>query len=176
MTAEAGHFPSRSYIAQDGTIHLNGASFFDAAENDISNQLNALNAVSNTELAFIDGATVGTPVASKAVISDSDGSVPLLYKHTNLAAIGSGQANGNTLSLGFNYVTGADNTKCVVLPTPTAFTQVVVVKNATAGINLPVYPQANAAIDAGSANSAANIATLGLTVYYAHNATQWFSK
>lgn len=36
MAAEAGHAPSRAYIAQDGSIHLNGAALYDAAENDVS--------------------------------------------------------------------------------------------------------------------------------------------
>lgn len=35
MAAESGHAPNRAYIDQAGSIHLNGASLFDASENDI---------------------------------------------------------------------------------------------------------------------------------------------
>lgn len=35
MAAEAGHAPNRAYFDQAGNIHLNGASLFDASENDI---------------------------------------------------------------------------------------------------------------------------------------------
>lgn len=37
MAAEAGHEPNRMYVAQDGTLHLNGASVFDANEKDQKN-------------------------------------------------------------------------------------------------------------------------------------------
>lgn len=36
MAAEAGHHAGRSYTDQNGNIHLNGASLFDANENDAS--------------------------------------------------------------------------------------------------------------------------------------------
>lgn len=42
MTAEPGHHAGRVYLAQDGTLHLNGAAVYDAGENDISDQLNYL--------------------------------------------------------------------------------------------------------------------------------------
>lgn len=35
MAEETGHHPNRSYVDQDGHIHLNGASLFDAAELDL---------------------------------------------------------------------------------------------------------------------------------------------
>lgn len=50
MAAEPGHAPNRAYHAQDGSIHLNGASFFDANEVD---QKNALAAAVATPVAGI---------------------------------------------------------------------------------------------------------------------------
>ncbi len=39
MTAEAGHAANRAYNAQDGSIHLNGAAFYNDAETDVSGTL-----------------------------------------------------------------------------------------------------------------------------------------
>lgn len=39
MAAEAGHAANRAYNAQDGSIHLNGAAFYNDAETDVSGQL-----------------------------------------------------------------------------------------------------------------------------------------
>lgn len=39
MAAEAGHQANRVYTAQDGSLHLNGAAFWNDAEADVSGQL-----------------------------------------------------------------------------------------------------------------------------------------
>lgn len=39
MATEAGHVASRSYMAHDGSFHLNGAAFYNDAETDISGNL-----------------------------------------------------------------------------------------------------------------------------------------
>jgi len=59
MAAETGHEPSRVYTSQNGALHLNGASVFDSSENDISDELDALNGVT-AELAILDGVTATT--------------------------------------------------------------------------------------------------------------------
>lgn len=56
MAAEAGHAPNRAYIAQDGSIHLNGAAFYNDAEADISDDLENLDGLSD-ELAAVAGLT-----------------------------------------------------------------------------------------------------------------------
>lgn len=48
MAAETGHEPSRSYTDQSGHIHLNGASVFDSAENDIKEELDLLSGLTAT--------------------------------------------------------------------------------------------------------------------------------
>lgn len=72
MAAETGHEPSRSYFDQAGAFHLNGASFFNDAEQDISTSLEVLNDLSPSELQYLDGLTAGTIAASKAVVVDAN--------------------------------------------------------------------------------------------------------
>lgn len=175
--SETGHAPNRCYIDQDGDLHLNGANF----------RINESGAVmSPTELGYLDGITPGAVAASKAVVADANGAIDnltiltaliltgkLRLKRSAVAAAGSAQGNAAALNTGFNVVSGADNTTGVVLPTPGAC-EICVVKNNTSGKNLPVYPGTNAAIDAGSANAAANQASLEIAIYFADSATQWY--
>lgn len=44
MAAEAGHHPNRMYVDQSGNIHLNGASLFDASENDVKSVISGTSA------------------------------------------------------------------------------------------------------------------------------------
>lgn len=91
MTAEAGHIASRSYFDRNGCFHLNGAAFFDSSENDIQTKLDALNALSTAELAFLDGITAGTVTASKALVVDAS---------LNLAGMGKIQFTGAGTTVG----------------------------------------------------------------------------
>jgi hypothetical protein len=52
-------------------------------EGQLSQLQDELDALSSTELAFLDGATAGTVVASKAVVADSSGQVPYVGKLIN---------------------------------------------------------------------------------------------
>lgn len=72
MAAEAGHHASRVYVDQAGALHFNGAAVFDSNENDISGQLDDLNAISTAEFGFVDGVTAGTVTASKAMVVDAN--------------------------------------------------------------------------------------------------------
>lgn len=72
MAAEAGHEPNRCYIDQNGDLHLNGAKFFNDAEVDMAPGLESVGSVSAAEMSFVDGATAGAAVASKAVVLGSD--------------------------------------------------------------------------------------------------------
>lgn len=64
MAAESGHEPSRSYWAQDGSFHLNGAAFYDDNEDDVSAGFENLDALGSV--------TAGTAAASKAVVLDAN--------------------------------------------------------------------------------------------------------
>lgn len=69
----------------------------------------------------------------------------------NLAAAGGNQSTGALLAGGINYVTGADNTKGVLLP-PLANTKIVII-NTVGNKTLPVWaPLGNGTINGGSAN------------------------
>ncbi len=159
MSAETGHAANRTYIAQDGSIHLNGAALYDASEVDISSYLSG-------------GASNNAGLTPASVTLTSF----LALKHSNVTAAGSAQANAANLATGFNYVISADNTTGVILPTPSAFAEVVVVKNATSGKTLVVYPHLSGNIDGATANASANLSSLACGMYFAHNATTWTLK
>lgn len=72
MVAETGHHPNRVYTDLNGDFHTNKAKFFNDDENDIVPQLNVLDTLVALELAFLDGALAGTPVASKAIVADAN--------------------------------------------------------------------------------------------------------
>lgn len=78
MTTEAGHEPNRSYLAQDGSFHLNGAAFYNDAEADISGSLELLNASPGTRY-YVDpqngdddndGLSWGTAFATMSALDD----------------------------------------------------------------------------------------------------------
>ena len=71
VAQEFGHEPNRVFIDQSGNFNLNGAAFYDDANNDISGSLEVLDDVSATELGYLDGLTPGTATASKAVVLGS---------------------------------------------------------------------------------------------------------
>ena len=83
MTAEAGHSSSRAYFDQDGNLHLNGASVFNAAESDITSTLNLSGDVTATptELNTLAGVTGGTASASKAVVLDANKQISGMKRH-----------------------------------------------------------------------------------------------
>jgi hypothetical protein len=70
---------------------------------------------------------------------------------------GTDHTNGGTLIYTVNVVTGADNTKGVVLPVPAAAGQIAIVYSATATNGLKVYPGLAGTINGGSANAAVTI-------------------
>jgi len=86
MAAETGHHPNRVYTDQNGDFHLNGAKFFNDEETDIAPALESLDQISVAELEFLDGATAGAAVASKAVVLSStltfQGSKKVVEAHT----------------------------------------------------------------------------------------------
>lgn len=66
MQTETGHHINRSYVDQDGEIHLNGSTI---RTDEISGALDA------TDLNKIDGITDGAAAASKAVVLNSSSQV-----------------------------------------------------------------------------------------------------
>lgn len=91
-----------------------------------------------------------------------------------VTAAGTGIGDAAQLSQGLNVVTGADNTKGVILPVAVPG-MVVVVKGVTAGV-LKVYPQTASVINALSASAAISLASGAIPVtFVASTATQWYT-
>src|SRR4051812_34371379 len=112
MTTEFGHHASRAYIGQDGNIHLNGASLFDANEVDLTATLNGV-AVA---------AVAGTSEASKVPVLGTAKDLDVFKVAANLglgigastAAAGNATGNAGALPAGTAPVyptTAADDTK-----------------------------------------------------------------
>ncbi len=174
MAAEAGHAASRVYRDQDGNFHLNGASFFNDAEEDISPALESLDQISIAELEFLDGALAGTVVASKTVVYDANGRI--IENVAAPAAAGAAQATATALTKNLNAVTGADGAKGVALPAAVAGEQILVI-NTDATNALLVYPVngGNDAINGLGANNAYTMPAGTWRIFVATSATQWYA-
>ncbi len=89
-----------------------------------------------------------------------------------VAATGSVIGNAAALSAGFQVVTGADDTKGVVLPAA-APGKVVEVYSSQATNGLKVYPPVNGTVNDGSANTAVTIEGKSLARFIGTSATNW---
>lgn len=92
-----------------------------------------------------------------------------------VAAAGNAQGNAAALVEGFNQVTGADDTKGVILPSAVAG-MVVIVKSTVSNKILKVYPNTSDGINAIIADSPISFAS-GPTIaaFYAYDATTWYT-
>lgn len=124
------------------------------------------------ELALLDGASAGTVVASKAAIYDAAGK--LKRSSATVAALGNSLGTAADLTAELNAVTGADGTKAVSLPVPTA-DSIVVVINTDATNNLPVYPDAaGSQINALGGGNAFTVTPGQVAVFIGRSATLWY--
>jgi hypothetical protein len=90
----------------------------------------------------------------------------------SLAAAGSVIGNAGAIVDMVTTVTGADDTKGVVLPTPTAG-QVAVIYSSTATSGLKVYPHVGGTINDGSANAAVVLEGKSMGLFIATSTTNW---
>ncbi len=90
-----------------------------------------------------------------------------------VAAAGSIQGDAAALSLGFNLVTGADDTKGVLLPAAVAGSVVII--KVDAGADLKVWPSTGDAINAIAANSAMTVVDDVCFMLVALDATTWYT-
>lgn len=154
MATENGHHANRVYRDQDGHFHLNGASFFNDAEEDISDSLEELNSLSPTEIGYLDDALPGTVAASTVVVYDSAGKI--VKNVATPAAAGTNQGTATALTKNLNAVTAADGTKGVALPVGAAGDEIIII-NTDASSVLKVYPETGGAINGGSANASVSV-------------------
>lgn len=92
---------------------------------------------------------------------------------TTVAAAGSIQGDAAALSLGFNLVTGADDTKGVLLPAAVAGSVVII--KVDAGADLKVWPATGDAINAIAANSAMTVVDDVCFMLIALDGTTWYT-
>lgn len=90
-----------------------------------------------------------------------------------VAAAGSTQSNAAALSLGFNYVTGADDVKGVKLPAAVAGSIVII--KVGPGADLKVYPNTGDKINDGTADAAFTVVDDVCFVLIAKDATDWYT-
>lgn len=92
---------------------------------------------------------------------------------TTVAAAGTTQTNAAALSSGFNYVTGADDTKGVRLPAAVAGTVVII--KVGPGADLKVYPASGDKINDGSADAALTVVDDVCFMLIAKDGTDWYT-
>ena len=146
---------------------------------EISDHIDELSA---TEIAFLDGVTAGTGLASKATVLDSSGNFNMpdggLFNRSadTLAAAGSSSTDAAVIADQIVIVTGADGAKGVALPAAADLGEHYVI-NDSPNYALLVYP-----VDAGNdlinelAEDAAFIVGPDQTcLFKAISATQWYA-
>jgi hypothetical protein len=102
--------------------------------------------------------------------------VPIVLHAGNVTAAGSVIGNAVALPYTVNNVAAADNTKCVILPTPAVAGQVVYVYNSVATNGLPVFPHVGGAINGGTANATVVIEGKTLAKFISQNTTSWAAQ
>ena len=126
----------------------------------------------------ITGAAISGGTISSATISGAVTASTLSLAVAKPAAAGTNQATATALSAGFSWVTAADATKGVALPTGVAGLVVIVKNDDTANAVLKVYSANDgnsAAINAVASGTAYSMAAKTSCMFVAYSATQWFS-
>ena len=126
----------------------------------------------------ITGATISGGTISSATVSGAVTASTLNLAVAKPAAAGTNQATATALTAGFSWVTAADATKGVALPTGVAGLVVIVKNDDTANAVLKVYSANDgnsAAINAVSSGTAYSMAAKTSCMFVAYSATQWFS-
>ena len=124
----------------------------------------------------IVGATIsGSTLASPTITSGSVGVTSLNLNVAKPAAAGSTRADATALTASFSWVTGADATKGVVLPAPTAGRVIAIKNDDTANAVLKVYAPGSAQINGVAGSTAFSMAAKTACFFVAYDATDWFS-
>ena len=165
MTAEAGHHAERIYVDQEGDLHLNGASFFNDAEDDISASLEVLNTLAPGELGFLDGVTAGTALASKALVLDASKDIATIRNITlngNLTYSGATTVNKLTLPTNLaDALSVLDSAGDLVVFDTTTGTQVVTI---TPAVTITGALTANGGVTLADATNVAVNASTGTKI------------
>ena len=119
----------------------------------------------------ITGATISSSTIASGTLTNASISVDVAKP----AAAGSTRADATALTASFSWVTGADATKGVVLPAPTAGRLVVLKNDDTANAVLKVYAPGSAKINGVAGSTAFSMAAKTACWFVAYDATDWFS-
>jgi hypothetical protein len=119
----------------------------------------------------ITGATISSSTIASGTLTNASVSVDVAKP----AAAGSTRADATALTASFSWVTGADATKGVVLPAPTAGRLVVLKNDDTANAVLKVYAPGSAKINGVAGSTAFSMAAKTACWFVAYDATDWFS-
>lgn len=121
--------------------------------------------------ATISNSTITGGTLSSPTLTDASLSVDVAKP----AAAGSTRADATALTASFSWVTGADATKGVVLPAPTAGRLVVLKNDDTANAVLKVYAPGSAKINGVAGTTAFSMAAKTACWFVAYDSTDWFS-
>ena len=126
--------------------------------------------------AAISGGTIAGATITNATISSGTAAVSSLSLNVaKPAAAGSTRADATALTASFSWVTGADATKGVVLPAPTAGRVIAIKNDDTANAVLKVYAPGSAQINGVAGSTAFSMAAKTACFFVAYDATDWFS-
>ena len=124
----------------------------------------------------ITGATISGGTIDGAAITGATASVTSLNLNVaKPAAAGSTRADATALTASFSWVTGADATKGVVLPAPTAGRVIAIKNDDAANAVLKVYAPGSAKINGVAGSTAFSMAAKTACFFVAYDATDWFS-
>lgn len=124
----------------------------------------------------ITGATISGGTIDGAAITGATASVTSLNLNVaKPAAAGSTRADATALTASFSWVTGADATKGVVLPAPTAGRVIAIKNDDAANAVLKVYAPGSATINGVAGTTAFSMAAKTACFYVAYDTTDWFS-
>lgn len=126
--------------------------------------------------AAISGGTIAGATITNATISSGTAAVSSLSLNVaKPAAAGSTRADATALTASFSWVTGADATKGVVLPAPTAGRVIAIKNDDTANAVLKVYAPGSAQINSVAGSTAFSMAAKTACFFVAYDTTDWFS-
>ena len=180
------------YTTTDAIATVSGSSYFDDAvakglglgdivwviKTDGPTLYNCMvTAIGATAATVTDQATVTAASQTITTLTATTGNITALgimptLPVANPAAGGTAIGNATALTAGVNFVTGANDTAAVVLPTGGAGV-VTVVMNTVANKQLPVFPHVGGTINALSGNASITMGNGTAAMFIGGNSTAW---
>ena len=109
-----------------------------------------------------------------AYVNDVYALSQLVHDVGTIAAAGNSQATATAIVDQVTYVTGADNTKGVVLPLAAPAGSVFIVHNTGSATTLALYPNTSDKINGGTANAAVTVAAEETAILIQADSTNWY--